>query len=137
MPKPGISIIPGYIRKIDSGATGRLDVDIHTFAATEGTQRLVLHLQGERDQAIVNLKKNHSVSLNCEVCTFSFGLYGSTASHYCEVHHLLPLSEVEHTTQTRMEDLAILCSNCHRVAHRRNPPYTLEEVKSMLALSRL
>jgi 5-methylcytosine-specific restriction protein A len=108
-------------------------VDIHTFAATEGTRRLVLHLQGERDQAIVNLKKNHSVSLNCEVCTFSFGLYGSTASHYCEVHHLRPLSEVVDVTKTRIEDLAILCANFHRVIHLRNPPYTLDEVRNMLS----
>jgi len=30
-----------------------------------------------------------------------------------------------------MEDLAILCANCHRVVHLRNPPYTLDEVRSM------
>lgn len=112
-----------------------LDVDIHTYAATEGNKRLVLHLQRERNPTIVRKKKKQAESLDCEVCGFSFGrVYGSAASDYCEVHHLLPLSEVEHTTQTRMEDLAIFCANCHRVTHLRNPPYTLDEVKSMLAL---
>jgi predicted HNH restriction endonuclease len=112
-----------------------LDVDIHAYAATEGNKRLVLHLQRERNPAIVRKKKKQASSLDCEICGFSFGrAYGSAANDYCEVHHLLPLSEVEHTTQTRMEDLAILCSNCHRVAHRRNPPYTLDEVKNMIAV---
>ena len=112
-----------------------LDVDIHSHAATEGNKRLVLHLQRERNPAIVRKKKKQASSLDCEVCGFSFGrTYGSAASTYCEVHHLLPLSEVKHTTQTRMEDLAILCADCHRVTHLRNPPYTLSEVKTMLTL---
>jgi 5-methylcytosine-specific restriction endonuclease McrA len=131
----GIKAIPGYVRVADSDASPSLDVDIHTVAATEGRRRLVLHLQRERNQTVVRNKKKQAASFDCEVCGFSFGRdYGSAASDYCEVHHLLPLSEVEHTTRTRMEDLAILCANCHRVVHLRNPPYTLDEVRRMLAL---
>ncbi len=131
--RPGISSIPDYVRLIDSDVSPGLDVDIHTFVATEGQRRLVLHLQRERNQTIVRKKKAQAASLDCEVCGFSFSrVYGSAAHEYCEVHHLLPLSEVEHTTQTRMADLAILCANCHRVVHLHNPPYTLNQVKKML-----
>jgi len=134
VPKPGISAIPGYVRVADSDASPSLDVDIHTVAATEGRRRLVLHLQRERNQAVVRDKKKQTASLDCQVCGFSFHCaYGSAASDYCEVHHLLPLSEVEHTTRTRMEDLAILCANCHRVVHLKNPPYTLNQVTRLLA----
>jgi len=134
IPKPGISAIPGYVRVADSDASPNLDVDIHTVAATEGRQRLVLHLQRERNQTVVRNKKKQAASLDCEVCGFSFHrAYGSAASDYCEIHHLLPLSEVEHTTRTRMEDLAILCANCHRVVHLNNPPYTLNQVRNLLA----
>jgi hypothetical protein len=134
VPKPGISAIPGYVRVADSDASPSLDVDIHTVAASEGRRRLVLHLQRERNQAVVRNKKKQAASLDCEVCGFSFGgVYGSAASDYCEVHHLLPLSDVEYTTQTRLEDLVILCANCHRVVHLDNPPYTLNQVRSMLA----
>jgi hypothetical protein len=133
VPKPGISAIPGYVRTASSDAISLLDVDIHTLTATEGRRRLVLHLQRERNQAVVRNKKKQAASLECEVCGFSFArVYGRAASDYCEVHHLLPLSEVEDATQTRMEDLAILCANCHRVVHLRNPPYTLQQVRSML-----
>lgn len=134
VPKPGISAIPGYIRAANSDATSLLDVDIHAHTATEGRRRLVLHLQRERNQTVVRNKKKQAASLECEVCGFSFAsAYGRAASDYCEVHPLLPLSEVEEAVRTRMEDLAILCANCHRVVHLRNPPYTLQQVRSMLA----
>ncbi len=134
VPKPGISTIPSYVRVADADTTPLLDVDIQTLAATEGRRRLVLHLQRERNQTVVRNKKKQAASLDCEVCGFSFAqAYGSAASDYCEVHHLLPLSEVEDATRTRIEDLAILCSNCHRVIHLHNPPYTLEQVRGMLA----
>ena len=131
--KPGIAAVPGYVRVADSDASPSLDVDIHSVAASEGRRRLVVHLQRERNQTVVRNKKGQAASLDCEVCGFSFDrVYGEAATNYCEVHHLLPLSEVEHSTQTRMEDLAILCANCHRVVHLRNPPFPLDQVRSML-----
>ena len=134
VPKPGISAIPDYVRVADSDASPSLDVDIHSVAATEGRRRLVLHLQRERNQTVVRNKKKQAASLDCEVCGFSFHrAYGSAASEYCEVHHLLRLSDVELTTRTRLEDLAILCANCHRVVHLKPEPYTLSEVRNLLA----
>jgi hypothetical protein len=136
VPKPGISAIPGYVPVAEADATLSLDVDIHTLVATEGRRRLVLHLQRERNQTLVRKKKDQAASLDCEICRFSFSrAYSGAAGDYCEVHHLLPLSKVEQSTRTRMEDLAILCANCHRVVHLRDEPepYTLNEVRSMLA----
>lgn len=131
--KPGISGIPGYVRVANTEASPGLDVDIHTVEATEGQRRLVLHLQRERNQSVVRAKKKQATSLSCEVCGFSFArVYGGAAGDYCEVHHLLPLSDVERPIKTRMEDLAILCANCHRVVHLCNPPHSLDQVRSML-----
>jgi hypothetical protein len=133
VPRPGIAGVPGYVRIADADTMPLLDVDIHTSAATEGRRRLVLHLQRERNHTVVRNKRKQATSLDCEVCGFSFTrTYGQADIDYCEVHHLLPLSEVEDTTRTRMEDLAILCANCHRVIHLHNPPYTLQQVRSML-----
>jgi len=132
--KPGISAIPGYVRVGSSEPNPSLDVDIHFSAAPEGRRRLVVHLQRERNQAVVRRKKKQATSLDCEVCGFSFGrAYGDDAADYCEVHHLLPLSDADDTTKTRMADLAILCANCHRVVHLRNPPYTLDQVRGLIA----
>lgn len=143
--KPGISAIPGYVRVVREGdaqsspfALPTHDVDIHPSAsgAIEGRVRLVQHLERERNQTVVRNKKRLAESLECGVCGFSFKRdYGTAAAAYCEGHHLVPLSEIEKTTETRMEDLAILCANCHRVVHLHNPPYTLDEVRGMLSTS--
>lgn len=132
--KPGISTIPGYVRVVDSNLSPDLDVDIHSGTANEGQRRLVVHLRRECSRSIVRKKMKQAATLDCEVCGFSFSrAYGSVAESHCEVHHLLPLSEVKETTETRLEDLAILCANCHRVVHLRNPPYELDEVREMWA----
>lgn len=133
VPEPGISGMPGYVRVTEPDAVPSIDVDIHSLEESEGRQRLVLHLQRERNRSIVRRKKRSSPSLDCEVCGFSFGeAYGARHGTYCEVHHLVPLSEVKNSTKTRLAELAVLCANCHRVVHLRNPPYTLDEVKGMI-----
>jgi len=129
--KPGISAIPGYVQVVRFVSP---DVDVHTLrVGVEGEKYLRLHLSKERDRSIVKLKKKNASSLNCEICGFSFRqTYGRSASAYCEVHHLVPISKLEEATETKLEDLAILCSNCHRVVHLRNPPFELQEVREML-----
>ena len=137
VPKPGISAVPGYVRMVEETALENTDLDVHGFEAVEGNRQLVVHLQRERNQALVRKKKEGAPSLNCEACEFSFGqAYGKLAGEYCEVHHLVPLAEAEKSRTTRLKDLAILCANCHRVIHLRNPPYGLLELKEMLAHGR-
>ncbi len=129
--KPGISAIPGYIRVVSEKVT---DVDIHSGALSkEGERRLRLHLYCERKPQNVKAKKQSAPSLNCEICGFSFRhFYGQVADTYCEVHHLVPLKCLQGATEIELDDLAILCSNCHRVVHMRYPPYKLEEVREKL-----
>lgn len=130
--RPGISAIPGYVL-VFSDEPFDLDVQVDSLTATEGQRRLVLGVQRERNQTLRRKKKEQAASLDCEVCGFSFGrAYGAPFQDYCEVHHLSPLSALESITKTRTEDLAILCANCHRVAHLRNPPYTLDQIRYML-----
>jgi hypothetical protein len=98
------------------------DVD-GNFSALEGTSGRVDHLRRERSRELVDRKK-HAVlrathRLECEVCGFDFeGVYGPRGSNFCEVHHLKPLSDVHSEVETRLQDLAIVCSNCHRMLHR-------------------
>ncbi|MFI2259851.1 HNH endonuclease [Streptomyces tubercidicus] len=56
--------------------------------------------------------------LQCEVCDFHFGrFYGDLGEDYIEVHHVLPL-HASGPRETKLEELALLCSNCHRMCHR-------------------
>ena len=47
--------------------------------------------------------------------------------------HLKPVSEIGTGGKTRMADLALLCANCHRMAHRKLTPLSLKEIGLALA----
>lgn len=70
----------------------------------------------------------------CRACGLDFGdRYGNAAKGFIEVHHTTPISVLEPDTVINpARDLVPLCSNCHAVAHRREPPYTVEEIRTML-----
>ncbi|RLP11032.1 HNH endonuclease [Propionibacterium australiense] len=91
----------------------------------EGSIVAVLQQRRERDPRIRNHKikqtREQRGSISCEVCGFDFEeFYGDLGSGYVEVHHRQPL-HVSGTTTTRLTDLALVCSNCHRMIHRGYP----------------
>ena len=113
------------------------DVDQDAVSGVEGRKRWVQHFRRERDRNLVNQKKarvrSQTGGLACEACKFDFAqFYHPFAQHFCGVHHRKPLSELEEGTETRLEDLAILCSNCHRVIHLVRPMPTVEAFAGLL-----
>lgn len=108
------------------------DVDL-AASGLEGRKKLVHHLVRERDRSLIDKKKKAVLRtigrLACEVCSFNFeDVYGDRGRDFCEVHHLIPLSDLDTETETRLEDLAIVCSNCHRMIHQR-PWIQIDELK--------
>ncbi len=71
--------------------------------------------------------------LACAVCKFDFAeRYGAVGEGYIECHHTLPLSELEGERRTRLVDLALVCSNCHRMLHRKRPWLGMDELAAIL-----
>uniref|UniRef100_A0A540VIB3 HNH nuclease domain-containing protein n=2 Tax=Litorilinea aerophila TaxID=1204385 RepID=A0A540VIB3_9CHLR len=66
----------------------------------------------------------------CQICGFDFQeQYGEAGRGTIHVHHIKPLSEVGEKYQVDpIRDLIPVCPNCHAIIHKRNPPYTVEEV---------
>ena len=58
-------------------------------------------------------------------------IYGTLGHKFIHVHHVNP-SNKENNSIDPMVDLAPLCPNCHAMAHRRNPPIGIEELKQIL-----
>ena len=88
----------------------------------EGQVVYKLHKLRERNQTINKKKKEihhrQHGKLDCEVCGFDFNaVYGEIGSGYIEAHHRVPLSELSGESKTRLDDLALVCSNCHREIH--------------------
>lgn len=72
-----------------------------------------------------------ATTLACEVCGFDFeAVYGELGRGFIECHHVVPLSEGQRKTSLR--DLALVCSNCHRMAHRRRPWPAVAELRALL-----
>ncbi|MDO5670111.1 MAG: HNH endonuclease [Corynebacterium sp.] len=101
------------------------DTDMEILTAREGRLQAVLHLRRERSPKLRKAKLAAVLAaggtLGCEVCGFDFkARYGVLGDGYVEVHHTLPL-HASGPVETRLEDLALLCSNCHRMIHRAQP----------------
>ncbi|WP_158582138.1 HNH endonuclease [Parabacteroides sp. AF48-14] len=96
-----------------------IDLNDPDFGVTEGKERLITHIARERNKEIVYKKKQQALKqglLKCSVCEFSF--IDSFGAEFIECHHVKPISESGETT-TKLEDLELVCSNCHRMLHRK------------------
>jgi hypothetical protein len=86
--------------------------------------RFVRHRQRERDlrnKKIAQALRNNHGRLICEVpnCGFDYAdRYGDIGKHYAQVHHKEPLSEApEEGRRVTLDDLAVVCANCHVMIH--------------------
>jgi len=109
------------------------DLDI----VKEGQVLYKLHKVRERDRKITDAKKKKVLretgALKCEACGFDFeATYGQLGSGFIECHHLIPLSKVEIYRETKLEDLALLCSNCHSIIHKDLSIKSISEFKTRL-----
>jgi len=105
--------------------------------AEEGRLITGLHQRYERNVAIVKAKKAKVLStagkLACEACEFDFrASYGERGSGFIECHHSKPPSELKIGEKTKIADLRLLCSNCHRMVHAKRPWLTVEQLRAML-----
>lgn len=130
-------IVKRVLNLIENGYSSKL-VDIDIFqSAPEGNPRLVAHLRRERSSALIFAKKEavkkSTGRLCCETCSFDFQeRYGEHGDGFCEVHHLLPLHKADGIVNTKLDDLAIVCSNCHRIIHRSTPMLKIDELSKIV-----
>jgi 5-methylcytosine-specific restriction enzyme A len=102
----------------------------------EGRYLLRWHAYRERNRSL-RAKKINSVlvgggSLTCEVCRFDFAQkYGERCQGYIECHHIESLRDGGEKART-INDLALLCSNCHRMIHTKLPWPTPGELRDLI-----
>jgi 5-methylcytosine-specific restriction endonuclease McrA len=131
---------PSFLTALASAPTKTVavpDVEAEEISAREGAVSTRQHLHRERDSAIVAAKRREVLSatgrLACSVCDFDFRqFYGDLGEEFCEVHHLRSLADADGEVETRLDDLAVVCSNCHRMLHRSHPFLTLDQLKSKI-----
>jgi hypothetical protein len=100
---------------------------IGIYGELEGDKIVREHIRQEisrRNSKIVQQAKNEAFKkgngrILCECCEFDFvNEFGRLGVGFIECHHKIHISTGERLTKT--SDLALVCSNCHRMLHRKN-----------------
>ena len=101
---------------LPEGAKARIEVNRYERSAANRATCIAIH--GAR----------------CKACGFDFELaYGSLGAGFIEVHHLVMASKMGPGYMVDPgKDLVPLCSNCHSMVHRADPPLDVEELKKAL-----
>ena len=108
------------------------------FGELEGDKIIREHIKQEltrRNSKIVQLAKEQALDvgngrLECECCKFDFlTSYGQLGEKFIECHHKVHVSTGERIT--RIEDLALVCSNCHRMLHRKRDDGTYHDTETL------
>jgi putative restriction endonuclease len=106
-------------------STSDLPEEMEEFPEGEERRRFGTHRHRERAlraKKIAQHKLLNKGKVICEVpgCGFDFALvYGEIGQDYAQVHHLTPLSQVDKAGVTNaVDDLAVVCANCHVMIHR-------------------
>lgn len=103
--------------------------------AEEGKVATRMHRYRERDRRLVVEAKAQAMKeqgrLACAACGFDFSKrYGELGTNIIDVHHTKPVHTMEPGEKTKVADLVLLCSNCHRVVHSRRTWLSVEQVKA-------
>lgn len=100
----------------------------------EGAKTKITVNKYERDPKL-RIQAINKHGYNCMACGFNFEkIYGELGKEYVEVHHNTPLSKLGENKKIDPEkDLSVLCSNCHRMIHRRiDKVLSIAELKNIL-----
>jgi 5-methylcytosine-specific restriction protein A len=112
-----------------------------TDSVEEGHILYKLHKYRERNRKIVAQKKKEAMSqhgkLACEACELSFDeFYGEIGRGFIECHHLTPMAKLKVHTRTTLDSLSLVCSNCHRMLHRKIDSLSVEDLRMMIKYQR-
>jgi 5-methylcytosine-specific restriction protein A len=115
-----------------------LDVDSELSEESEprheGAVREYYGKRYERDP--LNRKRAIEIhGTNCTICGFDFeSFYGERGRGFIEVHHVTPIASFDHEIEIDPKtDLLPVCSNCHRMIHRRKEyVLSIDEVKHLI-----
>lgn len=136
-------VIADYeLRRVSADDIAKSSKEVEALQAEEGgiegaqSTKLVNHYErdGKLRAAAIRIH-----GTRCQACSFSFEEgYGELGMGYIEVHHKRPISSYGGAVHINpVTDLAVLCSNCHRMIHRNSSePYSVEELRALVARTR-
>jgi 5-methylcytosine-specific restriction protein A len=135
--KPTQFVLQSLQLAIDEGSglpipLENLDSDVDTRTFQEGAEKTRIQTYYERNPKL----RDEALKIwgtTCHICGFNFSeKYGSIGEGYIEIHHLKPISSIKRLSDINPKtDLVPVCSNCHRMIHRRKEMMSIEQMKSI------
>lgn len=100
-------------------------------------------LEGKTKTIIINAYERNAKAretciahygLNCQVCTLNFtDKYGEIGKDFIHVHHIKEIAKIKKQYEVDpINDLIPVCPNCHAMLHKKNPAYTISEMKELI-----
>jgi predicted HNH restriction endonuclease len=116
-------------------STGAWTQEEEEQGSNEGRILTRLHRSRERDPKLAKRKKDRvfkeTGKLACEGCgADAVERYGAAGKGVIDAHHTKPLHTLSRPTETKLEDLALLCPTCHRIVHAGKPWLTVEQLRA-------
>lgn len=97
--------------------------EVDDLRAIEGYRKDKVLSMVERDRQVVNARKQLD-DYKCQACSARITVNGK---YVIECHHLNPVALGERVTT--IDDLVSLCPTCHRIAHMREPPFAVADIR--------
>ena len=116
-------------------------VQLEKMAGVEGRFLTRTHVYRERDRTFAKHVRAHYAALadgavQCHACgTMPTDTYGPAGDSCLELHHKTPIAQLQPDSVTAVDDMALVCSNCHRVIHSRTPCFTIDEMADLVTRS--
>ena len=116
----------------------KTEVEGEEIVGKEGRLLVRLHVYRERDRKFARRVREHYKSLGggqlvCHACgCMPTEVYGPVGESSMEAHHKIPIEQLQPDSVTLVEDMAMLCANCHRVVHSKKPCLTVESVNELV-----
>jgi hypothetical protein len=103
----------------------------------EGERRAYLAMRPRRHAALRAEARRHW-GLTCYCCEFDYAeCYGDLGEGLAIVHHLDPLGSGHRgSRETSVQDVRVVCANCHHVLHRTDPPVHVDDLKKRISQRR-
>lgn len=112
----GPSELPTDERKYYEGSKRQLTVD--RYERSGQARQVAISIHGTR----------------CCCCGLEFAeMYGDIGEGFIHIHHIVPLGDDKERKVDPKTDLVPVCPNCHAMLHRKNPPYSTQELVQIVA----
>jgi 5-methylcytosine-specific restriction enzyme A len=100
----------------------------------EGAKEIYREKEVHKRNPALRARAIERYKFNCYVCDCNFkDKYGEYGAEYIEVHHLELLADTQGERESTVDDVRVVCSNCHSVLHRQGRiPMDIDKLRAFV-----